>query len=302
LADAPAASLRARNADALGLGRALAGRLLPILAAGMVFLAALATAGVMASQNLAGRWQAGAAGVFTVQVPQPDEPAESGMTRAAAVTGALHGIAGIRAAHRLSQAELATVLTPWLGEDAQHLSVALPAVFEVKADPAAAAALAAALPGRLAAIAPGSLVEADGAWAGRLASLGRSLQTCAILVLGLVIFIAVSVVSVATRAGLAARRDAIDILHGLGATDGLIAGRFARRLLTLTFAGGIGGALAAVPLLYALAVLCAPFAPGQTAAPPAAFWEALAALPPAAGLLGWCTAQVTVRAWLSALP
>jgi cell division transport system permease protein len=302
MADAPAASLRPRNADDLGLRRALADRLLPILVACMVFLAALALAGVVASHSLAGRWQAGAEGVLTVQVPQPDDQAGLGVTRADAVGRVLQAIPGITAAHRLSAADVAGALKPWLGEDALHLSVALPAIFEVHAEPAAAAAL----PGRLASVAAGTIVEHNEAWASRLASLGRSLQACAILVLGLVMFVAMSVVSVATRAGLAATRDAIDILHGLGATDGMIAGRFAQKLLNLTFAGALAGALAAVPLFYALTMLSAAFRPGETPALlpalPATLWEALAALPPAAALLGWCTAQATVRAWLWAQP
>jgi cell division transport system permease protein len=302
MAELPAASLRPRNADDLGLRRALADRLLPILVACMVFLAAVAVAGAVASHSLAGRWKAGAEGVLTVQVTQPDDKTPQGMTRAAAVAAVLRSSSGITTAHRLSTNDVASALKPWLGEDALHLSLALPAIFELHAEPAAAAAL----PGRLTTAAPGTLVEDNAAWAGRLALLGRSLQACAILVLGLVMVIAMSVVSIATRAGLAATRDAIDVLHGLGATDGMIAGRFARKLLNLTFAGALCGVLAAIPLFFALTVLSAAFRPGEAAAVltvlPPGLWEALAALPPAAGLLGWCTAQATVRAWLWAQP
>ncbi len=44
----------------------------PALVAAMALLAALALAGSSAATGLAGRWQAGAGGLVTVQVPQPD--------------------------------------------------------------------------------------------------------------------------------------------------------------------------------------------------------------------------------------
>src|SRR3712207_6971410 len=62
----------------------------------------------------------------------------------------------------------------------------------------------------------------------------------------LVAGIAAAVVAVAVRAGIASRRQAIAILHELGATDSDIAGRFARRVALLAGAGGLAGTAAAV--------------------------------------------------------
>jgi len=122
---------------------------------------------------------------------------------------------------------------------------------------------------------------------------------------------AAAMVAIATRAGLAARREAIGIVHGLGATDGMIAGRFAGRIGALTLAGALLGVLAAAPVLLSLAHLAAPFsgdAPPAGQAPlamlnslPPALWLSLAALPVAAALIGWATAQATVRLWLARL-
>ena len=123
--------------------------------------------------------------------------------------------------------------------------------------------------------------------------------------------VAAAVIAVATRAGLAARRDAIEVVHGLGATDGYIAGRFARRATGLATLGAACGAVAALPVLLGLATLAAPFsAQGGAAAPagaipgvlPTALWLALPALPAAAAAIGWLTAQGTVRRWLRRLP
>ena len=113
-------------------------------------------------------------------------------------------------------------------------------------------------------------------------------------------------IAVATRAGLAARRDAIEIVHGLGATDGFIAGRFASRATVLTAAGACLGALVALPVLLGLAALAAPFTGMGTEAAsmpglPAPLWAALPALPAGAAAIGWVTAQGTVRGWLRRL-
>ena len=299
---ADAKSLRPRHADDLGLRRALSDRLLPALVAAMVFLAVLALAGTVAAHGLALRWQGDAAAMLTVQVPDPDGPA-AGATRAETAARLLASAPGVLASHRLTKAEIGDVLSPWLGPDAAHLSLALPAVFEVHATPGAAAGLDALL----APAAPGTLVEANGLWFERLARLAGSLQACAVLALALVAFVAAAVVAVATRAGLAARREAIEIVHGLGATDGMIAGRFASRLTLLTVAGALIGVLCALPMLLGLASLAAPFAPdrGLGGAPgrlPAALWESLPVLPLAAAAIGWGTAQVTVRSWLARLP
>ena len=147
-------------------------------------------------------------------------------------------------------------------------------------------------------------------WATRLAVLARSLQACAGLALTVLGFVAVAVIAVATRAGLSARRDAIETVHGLGATDGYIAGRFAGRATMLATVGAGIGALAALPVLVGLNGLAAPFSGGQPpdsaggwiAAMPATLWLGLPALPPAAAAIGWLTAQGTVRRWLRRLP
>ncbi len=121
------------------------------------------------------------------------------------------------------------------------------------------------------------------------------------------------VVVVATHSGLVARRDTIRIVHGLGATDSYIAGQFARRATALAGAGGAIGAVAALPLMLALAAIASPLSGDQTAGLrtsvwalpsflPAELWIGLPALPLAAALIGFATAQGTVRGWLRRLP
>jgi len=270
----------------------------------MTFLAALALAGAISAAVLVRHWQEGASATLTVQVPQPDAPAADGpASRSERALETLRRLDGVGAARVLPEDELADLLRPWLGAGAGRIALPLPAVIEVRLTRPPPPDLAA----RLEAEAPGTLVETQEAWVGRLAVLARSLQACAGLALGVVGFVAVAVVAVATRAGLAARRAAIEIVHGLGATHGYIASRFAARATFLAAVGGAIGAAAAMPVLVGLANLVWPFT-GQDAPPdvasalPLALWLTLPALPLAAAGIGWATAQGTVRRWLRRLP
>lgn len=301
--------LRPAGADDLGLRRALAGWILPFLVAVMAFLAALSAGGVAGTAALSRHWHLGAASVMTVQVPEPGGMLgpQTRLARALEILGATPGVAQARA---LTEAELAELLRPWLGREAERISLPLPAVIEVRL--AEGTAVPADLPARLNAAVPGVMMEDHGPWLSRLSGLAWSLRATALAVLALVATLAGGVIAVATRVGLAARRDAIEIVHGLGATDGYIAGRFARRAMGLTALGALAGTALALPVLAGLADLAMPLAaqkggtlgPDQPAwaALPAALWFLLPGMPVAAAAIGWLAAQATVRVWLRRLP
>ena len=301
-------SLRPARFDDLGLRRALSDRLMPALVAAMAFLAALALAGAVAASSLAERWREGAGAAMTVQVPHPADPAE-GSTRADRVAMLLRATPGVLEAEVLAADQLRALLRPWLGSEGNAMALPLPAVIQVRL--ATPAPDLDALAARLRAAVPGTIVESHGLWMQRLTILARSLQACAGLALLLVAAVAVAVIAVATRAGLSARREAIEIVHGLGATDGYIAARFAGRATKLAAAGGVAGAILAMPVLVTLASLAAPFggAPMNTDSPgwvvsalPPGLWLVLPGLPLVAAAIGWLTAQATVRRWLRRLP
>ncbi len=285
--------------------------MLPLLVAAMSFLAALAMAGALAAASLAAHWQDGAASTVTVQVPNPEQPTPRRAdapdeTRLDAVLRVLRTSQDVSTARPLSARELGELLRPWLGAAAETASLPLPAVIEVHLAPTADEA---ALGKALAEVAAGTTAESHGVWVGRLSVLALSLQACSWLALLVVAVVAACVVMVATRAGLASRRDAIEIVHGLGATDGMIAGRFAKRITRLTALGGFLGAASAVPVLFVLTDLAAPFmtrppqhGPSEAAWLAQPIWMLLPLLPVVAGAIGFLTAQATVRRWLQALP
>lgn len=284
---------RRYSRDPLGLRRALSGLLLPGLVAAMALLAALALAGAQGAASLAERWQRGAAAAVTVQIPDSDP------VRLDRALAALRAMPEVAEASAMPPERLAALLRPWLG-DAPALAV--PGVIELRLRSALADPVL--IGDRLAGQVPGALVEAHGLWVQRLAALARSLQAMALGVLLLVAVVAAAVVAVATRAGLASRRNAVEVLHGLGARDRDIAGRFARRLGLLAAAGALAGTVASVPALGLLADLAGPWvgAAGRMDSLAGLPWLGLLALPPVAYLVGWGTAQATVRRWLRQLP
>ena len=267
----------------------MADRLLIGLVAAMALLAALALAGRSGADQLAERWREGAQAAVTVQIPQPTPDR---MDRALA---ALRDLPEVAQAQVVDPARMAELLRPWLGGVE---GLPLPGVIELRlADLSADAAL---IGDRVAAEVPGAVTEAHGVWVAHLAALTRAVQGLALAVLALVAAVAAAVVGVAVRAGLSARRDAVLVLHGMGATDADVAGRFARRAAWLAGVGAAGGTVLAVPALAGLVLLAGPLA-GE-ASWQGLPWIDLALLPVMAAAVAWVATQATVRRWLRRLP
>lgn len=295
-----------RKADFLGVRVALSGVLLPGLVGTMSFLAALALGGALACASLAQSWQGNTISALTIQVPQPDQlDVSKNGTRLAAVQQALQANTAVSDLQVLDSAAVDRLLSPWLGNDAASLGLAMPAVITAQL---AGGGDADVLQTQLGQVSPGVLVKTGALWAKRVTALTTSLQACALAVLFIVASVAIAVVAVATRAGIAQLRENIEIVHGLGALDADIAARFAARATWLAFMGALCGTLLALPVLAWLAWLAAPFAGSlqQTSTG----WFNLSPLllglspllPGGAALIGWVTAQTTVRGWLRHLP
>ncbi len=303
-------SLRPTRFDELGLRRALADRMVPSLVAAMAFLAALAVAGWIGAAGLTEHWESGAGSNLTIQVPKPGDPDATGAsTRLATVQAVLRSAPGVESATVLSDDQLNTLLRPWLGADLKNLAVPVPSVIAVHL--AGETTGLSGLASTLAQKAPGTILEDHAAWTGRLGTLARSLQLCSGFVLLIVTLVTAAVIAVATRAGLAVRREAIMIVYQLGATDGYIARRFSTRAAALACVGGAAGGVIALPVVFFLTALAVPIAGGSAPTPslaaaigflPLPLWLLPVILPVATATIGYLTTQVTVRRWLRQLP
>ena len=275
--------------DPIGLRGALADRLLVALIAAMALFATGAVAGHEAVSLLAKRWQQGANAAVTVQIPNPT-PA-----RMDAALEALRALPAVGEAQAVDTARMAELLRPWLGDVA---GLPLPGVIELRlADLAADPVL---IGDRVAEAVPGAVTEAHGVFVARLAAVARALSAAALAALLLVAVVGASVVVLAVRAGIAARRDSVMVLHMLGAPDRDIAGRFARRTAWLALLGAILGVALAAGLVWALLQLAGPILPdiGSQDLP----WLALAAIPLSAALIAWAATMASILLWLRRLP
>jgi cell division transport system permease protein len=275
--------------DPIGLRGALADRLLVALIAAMALFATCAVAGHEAVSQLAKRWQQGANAAVTVQIPNPT-PA-----RMDAALEALRALPAVGEAQAVDTARMAELLRPWLGDVA---GLPLPGVIELRlADLAADPVL---IGDRVAEAVPGAVTEAHGVFVARLAAVARALSAAALAALLLVAVVGASVVVLAVRAGIAARRDSVMVLHMLGAADRDIAGRFARRIAWLALLGAILGVALAAGLVWALLQLAGPILPdiGSQDLP----WLALAAIPLSAALIAWAATMASILLWLRRLP
>jgi cell division transport system permease protein len=255
----------------------------------MALFAACALAGHEAVSQMAKRWQQGANAAVTVQIPNPT-PA-----RMEAALGALRALPAVREAQAVDPGRMAELLRPWLGDVA---GLPLPGVIELRlADLAADPVL---IGDRVAEAVPGAVTEAHGVFVARLAAVARALSAAALVVVLLVAVVGASVVVLAVRAGIAARRDSVMVLHMLGAADRDIAGRFARRTAWLALLGAILGVGLAVGVVWALLQLAGPMLPKITTQDLPLL--GLAAIPLSAALIAWAATIASILLWLRRLP
>ena len=287
-----------------------AGRLMPWLIGFMTFVAGLALAGALLLNDFAESWSEGLADSMTVQIPPPAD--EMGDATAAeerldrAVDGAvriLNDAAGIASAEPLPGARIQALLEPWLGDTLDPASLPLPRLIAVEVEDMQAVDLE-LLRQQLQTVAPGASLDDHGLWRARLVAFLQSLQLVGLAVVAVVLLAAATVVLFATRGGLLAHHETIELLHLIGASDNFIARQFQRQALGAALRGGIGGTIVAgvtvVGLGYAAAATGAELP--SLAVLDWRDWPYLALLPLATALLSHLAARRTVLRSLRRMP
>lgn len=268
-------------------------RMLPLVIAVMVYLAALSIASYGAMSSALGGWRADLASTLTVQVPaKPDSTLNQRIQTTLQVLRSWPGIAGARP---LAETELKRLLEPWLGVEASLSDLPVPRLIDVSLEPGAAID-GTALSATLEKASPGATLDSNQDWVNQVVRMGELIQAVALAIIALISLAGIAIVVFATRAGLSVHRDTIELLHLMGAQDAFIAREFQNRHFRLGVLGGILGVLiAAASLFAALHVLEpseGPWLPRLVPGPGTYF--ALAMLPVASGLLALATARMTV--------
>ncbi|MDZ4375804.1 MAG: FtsX-like permease family protein, partial [Phenylobacterium sp.] len=187
------------------------------------------------------------------------------------------------------------LIRPWLGDVVADLDdLPVPRLVAVTLDrraPAESAALAEAMKDQDL----DAVVDDHSIWIDDIKGAADAVRWTATVVFVLIAGAAGAVIAFATRAGLAARRDVVEVLHLTGAEDGQIASLFELRFAKVA---AIAGAIGALGAMVAGAILrLVGGGQGLTPALPIAWTDLLAVLPCPllAALVAAMAARLTAR-------
>jgi len=276
---------------------------LDLVIAVMAFLAALALGASFLTERAAMSWRLGLSNRLTVQiVPPPKGNADLMMTNeTAAALRVLGDWPGIVHAHALTQDETDRLVEPWLGKNALIPELPLPRLVDATTSPGANVDLS-GLARALTEAAPHAVLDDHSRWIGRLKALADTIIWSAYGILALIAIATASIVSFATRAGLEAHHNMVQLLHQMGAQSGFIARAFEwHHFLSALLAGTIGAGASALLFVFAgglesVGIEAVPFLPPLALRANELLW--LLAVPASAALIALVTARLSV---LSAL-
>lgn len=216
-------------------------------AAAMAFLAVFALALSLASGRLAERWSEELARTATVRISAPPEQLEA---RTAAVLAVLATTPGIASARVLGENEQRALLEPWFGPDLPLDTLPIPRLVEVVETGGGYDSGGLRL--RLAAEAPGAVLDDHSRWRRPLVEAAARLRLLSAASVGLIAAALAAMITLAATAALASNRQVIEVLRLVGARDVFIARAFVRRFTRRVLAGAAAGTLtgmAAIALL-----------------------------------------------------
>ncbi len=265
----------------------------------LCFLACLTALGVIAADRAASGWSGQLRGEAPVIVrARGGETPDAAAARAAEV---LAGVAGVSEARALEKEKAYELIRPWLGDVAADLDdLPVPRLVAVgleRRKPATAAALSGALKSQ----GLDAVVDDHSVWIKDIKHAAGVVRWTAVVIFLLIASAAGAVVAYATRAGLAARRDVVEVLHLAGAEDAQIANLFELRFARVAaIAGALGAAVAAV-----LGAVLRLMGGGQgiTPALPIAWTDLVAVLPCPllAAIVAAVAARLTARSLIAGL-
>lgn len=207
-------------------------------AGAMTFLAVFALALALASGRMADRWSDALARTATVRISVPPDHIEM-QTRV--VLDVLATTPGVESAKALSDEEQRKLLEPWFGPDLPVEALPIPRLIELTET--AQGYDAEGLRQRLAAEAPGAVLDDHTRWRRPLATAAGRLRVLGYLSILLIGGTMAGMITLAANAALAANSQVIEVLRLVGAQDAYIARAFVRRFTLRAFTGALAGAL-----------------------------------------------------------
>lgn len=241
--------------------------LLMVIAA-MCFLAALSAAGVFTVNRATQEWTTGLENSLTIQLktqPGSENREEADNIQLRRVVAALKTTDGILSATSVSREEAAQLLEPWLGTESFAAALPVPQLIDVRFDPDNIPDLE-KLKQKINDIAPNAIFQDHSRWSSRILAFADFLRGLAFSIMALITVTTIAITFFATRAGLAAQHEIVEVLHLIGAQDKFIARELQFELLVLGLSASLLGVGAAI-----LTLLLAPRLSGAFSELPGAY-------------------------------
>ena len=220
----------------LPLGVDPGGRFLTLKVGLLVLLATLSLAVGMVMSSASESLQRSLSGTLTVQVPAGLEQ----QSATESIIEILRATPNIQDVREIPDREINEALEPWLGAQAPILDLPLPALVDVAIESGQTVDIQ-VLTKKLSAVAPGTVVEEHSMWLGRLIDITNTVETVSMSVMLLVLICVVITVVFSTRTWMAVNREAVEVLHLIGAHDSYIAHQFQKHTFWLSSVGAAGG-------------------------------------------------------------
>lgn len=262
----------------------------------LCFLACLTALAVLATDRAARGWSDQLTGQATVIVRA--KGAETPDSAAARAAEALSGLPGVGEVRALEKEKAEALIAPWLGDIADLDDLPVPRLVAVDLDPKAPATPQ-SLDKALKAQGLDAVVDDHSIWLKDIQRAAGFARWIGLAVFALIAAAAGAVVAFATRAGLTARHEVVEVLHLAGAENDFIARLFQMRFARMAALAGLFGAGGAAIMGAILRLMGG--GQGLTPVLPIVWTDLLAVLPcpVAAGLVAAVAARLTAQALIA---
>lgn len=219
---------------------------MPWVIAIMIFLAVLAAAAGLSIGRATGAIQGAIAGRITIQIVEANPDIRTG--KRVQIARTLRENANVADVREVGDAEMRTLLAPWLGADGLEGDLPVPALIDASlrdSSPAAVKALESAVK----AIDANARIDRHADWMGPLNGLLHTLKWLAIALVAVTGAAAAAAVILGSRAAMDQHRATIDVMHLMGATDVQISRLFERRVAQDAISGSALGFVIGIGVL-----------------------------------------------------
>lgn len=226
---------------------------LKLLMALMSLMGVLALTGSFTLSEMKQRWTSGLENKATIEIPAQDRngvllSSESIETIAGHVIDLLETQDDIESTERLSNEEISSLISPWLGESDQALAqFPIPALITVQFKKDADIDL---IKNRIENVAPTARLDQHESWLADVLEFTGALKSAAIGVTLIVLFTTIVSVGGAVQARMAVYREELELLHIMGAADNYISSQIQRYIFMICLQGAAIGTLIGIIMVF----------------------------------------------------